>query len=158
MPYVYGCLDVQVTTTGGEGWGLTQLEGMACGIPQVVPQFAALAEWAAGAAYFVPCTERMAYPHINTIGSMPEREAFINALDLMYRKPEVRKRYGELALSRARNPRFTWNSVAEQFNVALKAMVQRKRVQVIKQNQEDFSDEKSQGENATGRDAVAAAC
>ena len=45
MPCVYSALDVQISTTQGEGFGLTTLEGMACGTPQIVPHFAALAEW-----------------------------------------------------------------------------------------------------------------
>ena len=37
LPLIYSALDVQVSTTLGEGWGLTAMEGMACGVPQIVP-------------------------------------------------------------------------------------------------------------------------
>src|SRR5207245_1483917 len=45
MADTYRSFDVQVTTTQGEGWGLTTMEGMACGIPQIVPEWSALGEW-----------------------------------------------------------------------------------------------------------------
>src|SRR5690606_33664969 len=37
MKYVYGSFDVMLSCTQGEGWGLTHMEGMACGIPQILP-------------------------------------------------------------------------------------------------------------------------
>ena len=54
MPWVYSANDVQISTTAGEGYGLTVLEGMACGVPQIVPDFAALAEWPGDAVVRVP--------------------------------------------------------------------------------------------------------
>src|SRR5688572_16601884 len=49
MPILYNIGDVGVSTTLGEGWGLTTHEGMACGVPQIVPRYSALGEWADGA-------------------------------------------------------------------------------------------------------------
>jgi D-inositol-3-phosphate glycosyltransferase len=42
---LYCCLDVQVTTSTGEGWGLHAMEGMACGIPQILPLHSAYSSW-----------------------------------------------------------------------------------------------------------------
>src|SRR4030095_6152956 len=80
LPLIYSALDVQVTTTLGEGWGLTTMEGMACGTPQIVPDWAALGEWATPALK-VPCSLQLAHPGINTVGALPDKEAFMKALD-----------------------------------------------------------------------------
>lgn len=35
---LYNCADAYITTTLGEGWGLTHIEAMACGVPVICPQ------------------------------------------------------------------------------------------------------------------------
>jgi glycosyltransferase involved in cell wall biosynthesis len=41
---LYHTADVQINTAGGEGWGLTSVEGAACGVAQLVPDWAATRE------------------------------------------------------------------------------------------------------------------
>jgi D-inositol-3-phosphate glycosyltransferase len=145
MPYVYGCFDLQVSTAAGEGWGLPQMEGMACGIPQIVPQYAALAEWASGAAYMIPCSdEKTVHPIINTIGAIPEKEAFIRALDALYRNPELRKKYADKALACAREPQFQWKKVSDLFNRYLAEMVTDARARVDKRETEQREKESNE--------------
>lgn len=134
MANVYGCFDVQVTTTAGEGWGLCQLEGMACGIPQIIPDFGALAEWAGGAAYMIPCSdEHTSHPVIGTVGAVPKKEAFIRALDRFYRDAGMRKEYAYLALECARQLQFDWKNIARQFDFNLKEMIGRKNAEISTQ-------------------------
>ena len=121
MPLVYSALDVQVTTTLGEGWGLTQLEGMSCGTPQIVPDWSALGEWAKPAARLVPCTGLEVISGYTTFGfgGVVDKEAFLDALDEMAGPEAVRADYASRGLSLARDPRFSWASVAETFHGAL---------------------------------------
>jgi D-inositol-3-phosphate glycosyltransferase len=117
MKYMYGCLDIQVSTTAGEGWGLSQIEGMACGIPQIIPQYAALGEWAVDAAYLVPVAEeRIVHPVINTIGAVPEKNACIHAMDLLYHNRDLRNEYSYRAVNRARNVMYRWDNIASVFH------------------------------------------
>src|SRR5688572_12640923 len=87
MPYVYSAADVQVSTCMGEGFGLPTLEAMACGVPQIVPDFAALGEWPKGAVVNVPVEHGLANFGFQAfgIGATPLEEPFIAALDRMYR-------------------------------------------------------------------------
>jgi len=113
MPYVYNCFDVQISTTLGEGWGLTTHEGMACGIPQIVPEWSALGEWPHGAVRYVPISGMQALAGgINTIGGVVSEDAMAKALDQMYRNSDVRAEYSKLAYERATETRFTWASVS----------------------------------------------
>lgn len=130
MPYVYGAFDVQISTTCGEGWGLSQIEGMSCGVPQIVPQYAALGEWACAGAYMVPVSnEKITHSVVNTIGAIPEKNAFINAIDRFYKNPEMRKAYSKKALNLATSPEFEWKNIAERFNACIKETITRVRAQ-----------------------------
>lgn len=120
MPKMYSALDVQVSTTLGEGWGLTTLEGMACGIPQIVPDWSALGDWARPAAKLVPCTGREALFGFNTfgLGGVVDQEVFIAALDEM-RAPATRAEYARRGLELVNEDRFRWDVIAEQFHLAM---------------------------------------
>lgn len=112
MAETYNCFDLNVSTTQGEGFGLTTLESMACGVPQILPDWSALGDWAKGAALMVPCpTTHIGPPYVNVIGGVPDEAKFIDALDLMYRNPSTRAEHALAALGRAAEPRFAWPAV-----------------------------------------------
>jgi D-inositol-3-phosphate glycosyltransferase len=119
----YGTFSVQVSTSQGEGMGLTTLEGMACGIPQIVPDWAALGKkdgWTDGAVFHVPCTSTIATPgSVNSIGGVVDKVQFIDALHFFYSKPNMRMRFTEAALRCASRPEFRWETVGQAFNQAI---------------------------------------
>lgn len=59
---IYSTFDVQLSTAHGEGFGLPVLEGMACGVPQVVPDWSALGDWPRDGAIKVPCSQHTVIP------------------------------------------------------------------------------------------------
>jgi glycosyltransferase involved in cell wall biosynthesis len=122
MPYVYGSFDVQVSTTQGEGWGFTTMEGMACGVPQIVPDWAALSEWARPAAVLVPCTSTIATPNgINVIGGIADDRLFVEALEHQYVTRHCSDEYlGWLSARRAglelvTRPEYRWSDIGRRF-------------------------------------------
>lgn len=127
LRYVYNSFDVQITTTLGEGWGLTQMEGMSCGIPQIVPDWSALGEWAKGGVSYVPCTATQANSGgLNTIGGIADKTAFIAELNHMYNDAEYRKQIGRAGYDLVRQPQFQWKKIAEQFDhIFTKVMLQK---------------------------------
>lgn len=115
----YGSFNIQVSTTQGEGWGLTTLEGMACGIPQIVPDWSALGEWATAASR-IRCDATAVTPNkINVIGGIPAKVTFIGELDRMYRDQVARAHAGERCLELAQNPMFNWNNIGKRFEEIL---------------------------------------
>ncbi|RMD80655.1 MAG: glycosyltransferase family 1 protein [Chloroflexi bacterium] len=115
--YVYSSFDVQFSTTMGEGWGLTTMEGMACGVPQIVPEWAALAEWPRGAVYYVPCTMQLMHTGgINTVGGIADRAMSIQALDAFYHDPALRESYASAGLALVRHHKYRWSTIAAQFS------------------------------------------
>lgn len=121
---VYASFDVQVSTTQGEGFGLTTLEGMACAVPQIVPDWAALGEWANTAAVLVPCSSVAVTPGgPNAIGGIPDKLAFKRALDSLYKSPDLRITVGRRGYELARRNEFRWDQIGRQYAQVLQAFI-----------------------------------
>ena len=129
MPTIYSAMDVYLTTTQGEGWGLPAMEAMACGVPVVAPDWSALGEWAAPAAMLMPCTSTALTAPLNsfpyTIGGVPDREATIAALHALYSSEELRAEHRERGLSLTARPEYQWANVGVAFREALEAAIAR---------------------------------
>lgn len=114
----YNCFDAMLTTTQGEGWGLPTIEGMACGIPQIVPDWAALSEWTEDAVIKIPCTTFACTPkNVNVIGGIADREQTIEALDALYQSKhgQAWARCRQRGLEVARKPEYRWEAVGAAF-------------------------------------------
>ncbi len=119
---VYNALDVQVSTTLGEGWGLTTMEGMACGVPQIVPDWAGLGEWAVPALK-VPCGTRLVHPEINTVGALPDQVPFIAQLDRLHRDATLRLSLSETGVAFVHQRKFRWSTIASSFDSLLQRVL-----------------------------------
>lgn len=120
MRIMYQSLSAQMSTTMGEGWGLTTHEGMACGIPQIVPEWAALSEWCRGAVSYVSIDSYQSTAKgVNVIGGVPSMEALLKAIDRAYRDNSWRKEFGRRALECATREEFQWPSVGREFDRVL---------------------------------------
>lgn len=105
--------DVQMSTTQGEGWGLTTMEGMACGVPQILPDWSALGEWAAPAALMVPCTSTACTLKVNALGGIADEEKFIKGLDALYSNPALRGSLSAAGLKLVGQDKYRWSNIAE---------------------------------------------
>lgn len=122
MPYIYSALDVQVTTSLGEGWGLTTHEGMACGIPQLLPDWSALGEWPRGGVRYVPVTSYLAADNmVTTLGGVADQTAFIRELDIYYQNAKLREDVGKAGYEIATSERYNWDTIAHQFDELLQS-------------------------------------
>lgn len=119
---VYNSLDVYFTTTQGEGWCLPVMEAMACGVPCVVPQWSALADWAKDAAVFSPCGDiagtinsfaPVSGTKIAVLGGVPNKADNVAALDSLYRDAEFYSRVRERSLSLVNRPEFRWPAIGQ---------------------------------------------
>jgi D-inositol-3-phosphate glycosyltransferase len=112
----YSLWDVQVSTTQGEGWGLTTLEGMACGVPQICPDWAALGEWAKPAVILVPCSSTAVTPNnINVVGGIADEDRFLNALNHVYSVPDLQGDMISKGLDLANQPQYRWSNIGERW-------------------------------------------
>lgn len=124
MHLIYNSLDIQLSTTLGEGWGLTVMESMACGKSNIVPDWSALGEWAKDAARLVPCTSLCVAPgNINTVGGVADEEAFVKEMQLMYENKELREEYSNRGLELVRKEEYRWSNIAANFNTILQQVM-----------------------------------
>ena len=134
LALTYAAFDVQMTTTQGEGWGLTTMEGMACGIPQIVPAWSGLGEWTEDAALQVPCTTIAVTPNrINVVGGIADRQLTVEALDLLYRDAALRDQYRERGLALVKRPCYRWPAIGQAFLGALEDAVDARATGLRKQ-------------------------
>jgi D-inositol-3-phosphate glycosyltransferase len=112
----YNAFNAMFTTTQGEGFGLTTLEGMACRIPQIVPNWSALGDWARDGTMMVPCGTTLSTPnYINVIGGVPNEADMMAALDTLYYHPVLREEQAERGFQLACRPEFNWSVIASEF-------------------------------------------
>lgn len=125
MPLVYSVADVQLSTTQGEGFGLPPLEGMACGVPQLIPDFAALAEWPGDAAYRVPVSQPIVMSSCtNLVEWVVDYRAMAEAMCTLYDSPASRQGYRARGLALVQQPQFRWDGLADQFHSILSEVAQ----------------------------------
>lgn len=120
---VYRSADLQITTTRGEGWGLTTMEGMACGVPQVIPAGGSLGEWAAPGAEVIPCYPWV-WPHEvgGSLGRVINMESLVQTMIDLWRDRERRLDLGTRGLAYIDNTRFSWDEIAAFFIRILERM------------------------------------
>lgn len=121
----YRAADVQISTTQGEGWGLTTMEGMACGLPQVFPRWSALGEWAAPAGLAIPCSTTAITPgRVNSVGGIADKAPFASALYDLYSDAKLRDHYRVAALTLADQPKYRWSIISDQVRAVLDQTLQ----------------------------------
>lgn len=120
MAAVYALADVKLTTTSGEGWGLTTMEAMACGVPTIIPNFGALAEWAGDAALRVhaPIPVRHA-GGVNTVGRVPLAEDVALTLHQLAGSGQELGHYRRKGLELVERDDYRWDTIAAQFDRVL---------------------------------------
>lgn len=116
LRHIYSSWDIQITTTNGEGHGMTTHEGMACCVPQIAPDWAALGDWPKGGIELVPCSAvEVRTGGINTIGGIADKDMFIAVLDRLYSDDVARAVLAKRGFDIGTSPAFQWPNVAEHF-------------------------------------------
>lgn len=124
MAALYSMCDVRLSATSGEGWGLPTMEAMACGLPNVAPDFAALGEWARDAALLVEAPVKLRHcGGINTVGRCATPEGLAAALETVYRDAELRAILAARGLALVGQARYRWETIAGQFDAVLRKAV-----------------------------------
>jgi glycosyltransferase involved in cell wall biosynthesis len=133
LPFLYSACDVMLSTAQAEGFGLPILEAAACGVPAVLPDFAAFGPtgWVppSSAAIRVKCSTHQLTAPMNslayTIGSPPDRNKVVNALAELYGHTKLREAMGKEAVRLA--AQFDWARTGAMVVSELEGVVERHR-------------------------------
>jgi glycosyltransferase involved in cell wall biosynthesis len=129
----YAIADVAVSTTQGEGWGLTTMESMAVAIANLVPDAAALGEWTEDAAIKIKCSEiAVTTNRVNIIGAIPDRYSWIESLSGLYDDLELRMKIGESGLQLVSRPEYRWEAIGQKFADVLDQAIDNLGVRVLR--------------------------
>lgn len=116
--------DVHINTGLGEGFGLTTLESMACGRPNIATRAAAIPEWSRGAVDLVDgCCEGVMPDVRGQIGTTPDADKFVDAMTLYREYPKHWDARSTDAFERSRDPEFDWSNVADGFIREIEAVL-----------------------------------
>lgn len=127
MKYVYNVADVKLSTTLGEGWGLTTMESMACRIANIVPNYSALGEWPKGGVYHTDISPIPLFntKGINTRGGLADMASTIKALQKLYDNSDLRHSIAKAGYDLVKQQKFTWKAIAMQFEHVFNTTIQK---------------------------------
>jgi glycosyltransferase involved in cell wall biosynthesis len=118
---IYNSFDVQINTCGGEGWGLTNFEGAACGIPQIVPKWSATEEiWEGSGILLESVSVKHELSAINTMHAVIDTKQLSDELNLLYEDEQWAARIGEQCFAVTQRPEYKWENVAKKFDALFK--------------------------------------
>jgi glycosyltransferase involved in cell wall biosynthesis len=100
---VYNSFDVHAMSTTGEGFGITTIEAMACGVPSVVTDYTTTQELLVDNGR---CGEPVKWDTFicggyNTKRVLPSEDEFLKKLDKLYNNELLRKQYSQIGREKA---------------------------------------------------------
>lgn len=104
---IYNVADTHITLSRSEGFGLTSLESMATGTPQIVPNHTALSELVNPHCGELAKVERGVMGTALVHEYLPSIDDFVNKMIRVYENPGLREWYGRNALKKAWN--YSWD-------------------------------------------------
>ena len=116
MKLVYNLADIKLSMAN-EGWGLTTMESMACGIPNVAPRYSALGEWANNGVEYLDISNIPYFTTngINTMSGIPTLESTLEILERLYTSKQERDTLGKKGFDLINQEQFRWKNIAKKF-------------------------------------------
>lgn len=111
---LYNAADVFLTTSRGEGFGLTIAEAMACGVPVVAQNVSAIPEVVGPGGILIDSDREITVPS-GKDQWLPDIPAFTDALERLYSSRGLRRDLGQAAREHVVN-KFNWDDTAAIFD------------------------------------------
>jgi glycosyltransferase involved in cell wall biosynthesis len=113
---LYAAADVLVSTSWGEGFGLTLLEAMACGTPVIAQDCSAITEVVGDGGILIAPERRIATP-MGQDQVLPNVAEFTKAIEHFYNSSGLRKSLRTKALAQA--ALFSWDEAARRTDIQI---------------------------------------
>jgi glycosyltransferase involved in cell wall biosynthesis len=118
---LYNAADVFISTSRGEGFGLTLAEAAACGVPVVAQNVSAIPEVVGpGGKLIEPLDRLITVPSGEDIW-LADIDAFTDTLEYLYESAGARRSLGEAGVEHVRK-NFSWDIAAERFDKYITAL------------------------------------
>ena len=117
LNYIMNSYDVHLVPTNSEGWGLSILETMACGIPNIISDYSAHGDWAKDAALMIKLAAKIHEPITNHIKGIIDVEHAAEQIAALYNDHKLQKEYRKKSFQLAE--KLQWKNVCEEWNILL---------------------------------------
>lgn len=117
---LYNAADLFVTTSRGEGFGLTIAEAMACGTPVVAQNVSAIPEVVGRGGVLVEPLTQITVPNGSDLW-VPHVPAFVDAIERLYTSRGARRDLGEQARQHIVDS-FSWDIATQKFDGFISAL------------------------------------
>lgn len=115
MPLIYSMADVRLSTTLGEGWGLTLMEAMACGVPVITTHWGAAPEWIGDAAHYLPVVTTSRHREVLTQAGITSPSAIARTLERLQDR-RLREHLTRAGLDVVQAPQYHWSAIGTQWH------------------------------------------
>lgn len=117
---LYNAADLFVSTSRGEGYGLTLVESLACGVPVIAQNVSAIPEVVGPGGLLIEPQRLITVPSGEDIW-LSDIEAFSDAIEFLYSNPERRAELSEAGVKHVRDL-FSWDEATKQFDLYIRAL------------------------------------
>ena len=116
---IYNAVDVGITTSNGEGWGLVPFEHALCRKPQVVPDHTSCRDIWKNSGMLIEVAAWITDKDLGVERGIVDYKHAAKLLSDLYDDKDLCKEIGDKCYQVTQNPSFRWDKVAEGFNKAL---------------------------------------
>ena len=121
---LYNASDVGITTSMGEGWGLTSIEHAMTYAPQIVPNHSACKEIFEDVGVVTPVSEdAFVFDNTMTEGYLPTIQGVAEGLELLYSDRDYAKELAEKAVAKFSKPQYQWENIAKKWKQLIEDML-----------------------------------
>ena len=114
---IVNCFDAHLSLTNSEGWHLPALETAAAGVPNVITNYSAHADWGKDTHLFCKVKAWYHEPVTNFLKAVADTDHAAKQLDLLYHSPKMRESYSKKGI--ALGKKLDWKNVCEQWKTLL---------------------------------------
>ncbi len=114
---IMNAYDVHLVPTNSEGWGLSILETMACGIPNVISDYSAHGDWAKDAAIKIKLVAKIHEPITNHIKGIIDINHAAKQISLLYNSTKMHNDYVKKSIKLAN--KLQWKNICVKWNELL---------------------------------------
>lgn len=125
LAILYNAADIFVTTSWGEGFGLTIAEALACGVPVVAQNVSAITEVVGPGGRLIEPAREITTP-MGHEQWLPDVPAFTAAIEQLYRGRGSRRKLGEAARKHIVDT-FSWDVAARNFDRLIHEAIDQRR-------------------------------
>lgn len=120
----YQASNIGLSSSLGEGWGLTTMESMSCGKANIATLYSACAEWGDEVLQFTePVSEGVMPDVYGQMGGTPSLTQLVENLDLLYRDEARRTYLEQVGRARVNEERFSWNAIGREYVKCIEAVL-----------------------------------